>query len=118
MITLTASWPASVLSPNNRSHWRKKASARKAQRTEGVLLTKAVHHTRRAAVAALQAIPVHIEFMPPDRRARDWDNLLASCKGLCDGIADGLGVDDRNFRISFELLTDTVKGGCVKVRLG
>lgn len=37
-------------------------------------------------------------FIPPDNRPRDIDNLLASCKELIDGIAQGLGVNDKQFR--------------------
>lgn len=51
----------------------------------------------------------------------DSDNLQSACKGLRDGIADTLGVDDRDPRVRWEYAqTESTKGrtGCiVKVEL-
>lgn len=110
---LVASWPASVLSPNNRAHWRRKAAARKAQRQDGYLLALGLK-PRLASVDA--TIPVRLEFCPPDRRGRDLDNMLASCKGLLDGIAEAMCVDDKRFRPSLDW-GEVCKGGCVRVHL-
>lgn len=38
-------------------------------------------------------------FFPPDRRARDEDNLIASLKSSLDGIAQALRIDDRCFHL-------------------
>lgn len=59
-----------------------------------------------------------MDFLPPDRRRRDMDNLLASCKGLLDGIADALGVDDSRFAITLALTSEPVKFGGVRVTIG
>jgi hypothetical protein len=65
---------------------------------------------------ATHGLQVDLTFIEPDRRPRDIDNLLASCKGLLDGIADALGVDDRCFRLSMSR-EGTARGGIVRVRI-
>ncbi len=110
---LLASWPASVLSPNNRKHWRLKSDAKRLQRCEWAYV--ALGMGMKAKLTDGQKLDVRLEFYPPDRKIRDADNLLASCKAGLDGLSDALGIDDSRFRISFELMDDTVRGGCVKV---
>lgn len=58
-------------------------------------------------------LAVHLEFYPPNKRSRDWDNLLASMKSGLDGLADGLGVNDSLFRPSVAV-ADAI-GGFVRV---
>lgn len=90
-------WPASCLSPNARSHWRKIADAKSAAR----MLAKFV---------ALDAInragwPKHvtdaktqITFIAKDSRKRDGDNHLSMCKAYLDGLADaGVIANDCGF---------------------
>lgn len=114
----TCSWPDSVLSPNNRAHWRRKADARSPQRKEAAwLCLSSTTPAQREAIRQAGRMKLRLEFLPPDRRGRDADNLLAACKGLIDGIADATGLDDRHYEISFAMLTDTVKRGAVKVTL-
>lgn len=107
-------WPARQLSPNARQHWSAAARARKAYRA------------RCRAIAAEQgvgclpgqknALAVHLTFYPPDRRARDWDNMLASMKSGLDGVADAAAIDDKHWRLSFDV-KDPVPGGAVCVRV-
>lgn len=59
-------------------------------------------------------IDVHIVFYPPDKRRRDQDGMLSSCKAYLDGIADGLEVNDSRFRLHLDV-GDVVKGGQVRV---
>lgn len=40
-----------------------------------------------------------LTFFPPDRRARDLDNLIAACKGAVDGVFDEHGRDDADVRL-------------------
>jgi crossover junction endodeoxyribonuclease RusA len=58
-----------------------------------------------------------LEFVPPDRRSRDDDNLVAAFKSGRDGIAEALGVDDRLFLTEFRMSDETKPGGCVRVTL-
>jgi crossover junction endodeoxyribonuclease RusA len=60
---------------------------------------------------------VTLRVYPPDKRRRDWDNVIASLKSGLDGIADALGIDDSRFRLSIEMLPEVAKGGRVDVVL-
>lgn len=55
-----------------------------------------------------------ITFNPPDKRRRDLDNMLASCKAMLDGLASAMKVDDYEFTITLRR-GDPVKGGAVAV---
>lgn len=111
-MTLELPWPPSELSPNARVHWSVKARKAKAYRAAAYLLTT------QAGIAAPEGRAVlSLEFVPPDRRARDDDNLVAAFKSARDGIAEALGVDDRQFVTEFRMSADTCKGGCVRVTI-
>ena len=58
---------------------------------------------------------VSLTFVPPDRRRRDLDNLLASMKSGLDGLADAMGIDDSHWKLAIEMSPETVKGGAVLV---
>lgn len=109
-------WPSRDLHPNSRVHWRRRAAAAKAARNEAMVLT-------RAAGWGFLPLPegrlhLWLDFVPPDRRHRDDDGLLASMKSARDGIADALGINDRVF-VSHPWVRDdiTVRGGEVRVRI-
>lgn len=105
-------WPPKELSPNARQNWAKAARARKAYRARcGAIGTAA---GGRVLAGVSERLRVHLAFFPPDRRPRDWDNLLASMKSGLDGLADATGVDDSRWTLSFDLL-DPVPGGQVLV---
>lgn len=53
------------------------------------------------------SIPVSLIFVMPDKRHRDLDNCHAALKSALDGMADALGVNDRQFR---PILIDSVQG--------
>ncbi len=111
---MIASWPDSILSPNSRAHWALRAKAKKAQRAEWAALA----HVSSMKAPREGKVEVRLEFIPSDRRPRDADNLLASCKSGLDGLADAMRVNDSRFRITFDM-GEPVKGGaCVKVSVG
>ena len=112
--TLILPWPPKGLSPNDRIHWAKKAKITKAYRN----ISRVLAMQAGLVAPTTERILLALEFVPPDRRARDDDNLIASCKGLRDGIADALGIDDKRFVTQFSLSGDVAKGGMVLVRLG
>lgn len=99
MSSITVSWPARVLSPNVSAHGARKGAARRVQREEAYWLTK------EAKIAIPDHVPVRIRLdaFPRHERKRDYDNLLASCKGALDGLAKALGVDDSIFRPALEI---------------
>ena len=109
---VTLPWPPKDLSPNARIHWGKLAKAKKAYRQTCYLLA------RQAGLSAVyltgaRSIHVSLTFCPPDRRLRDQDNMLAAMKSGLDGLADALQIDDRNFKMTFEV-SDEI-GGVVNV---
>ncbi len=57
-----------------------------------------------------------VTFCPPNRRSYDDDNLLTRFKAGRDGIADGLGIDDRNFVTTINI-GEPVPGGAVRVHI-
>lgn len=109
MIYLELPWPPRELSPNHRAHYQAKARAVKSYRR----LCMAFAYNASQELPAGKLL-MKIEFCPPDRRARDDDNMLASFKAGRDGIADGLKVNDNCFATLFEV-GEPIKGGLVKV---
>lgn len=112
MSELVLPWPPAACSPNQRVHWSKKAKATKRYRADCHLLAK-----QAGITAPVGELLVMMEFVPPDARRRDLDNLLSACKGLLDGIADALKVDDRHFVPQLRMSKETTKGGAVRVRI-
>ena len=105
-------WPDKALSPNARVHWTKKAKAAKAMRKIAGWETK----ISKQKIDWDGEIHLHAVFYPPDARHRDEDNLIASAKSLYDGIADGLGVNDKRFRLH-SIIAAPVKGGKITVEI-
>jgi crossover junction endodeoxyribonuclease RusA len=110
-MSVTLGWPPSILSPNSRAHWAKRAIAAKKYKTACWALTLEA----KLAAPAEGPIDLDIEFVPPDRRHRDLDNMLSSAKALLDGVALALGVNDRRFRLRLSV-ADRI-GGMVIVRV-
>lgn len=111
---LELSWPDRRLSPNAREHWSVTSKLKRAYRTRCRVLGEKVGV--QALAGSQKAVAVHLTFFPPDKRARDMDNMLASMKSGLDGLADAMGVDDSRWRISIEVC-EPVKGGVVFVQI-
>lgn len=87
--------PEKVLNPNRFSNHfavsRAKKKARERARREAF-----------KALADLEAVPIILGYtLRPhykDKRRRDQDNHIASCKSTLDGIADAFRQDDHTFR--------------------
>ena len=105
-------WPTSDLSPNARGHWAIKARAKKAYRTA------CAAQARSQGLGRIYAEQLHLKitFVPPNRRARDLDNLLASLKSGLDGLCDVLGVDDSKWSIEISKADDRI-GGFVEIEV-
>ena len=95
---VTLPWPNRILSPNARAHWSGIARAKRKARVDAYYLAKA----ERPAIASTAPL-VSIDFLPPDNRRRDLDNLIASMKAALDGIAEAMGVDDHTFRLAAKM---------------
>lgn len=82
-------------SPNARGHWAAKSNATQKLRRLAFSTAVALPADRRQLWASANA---RLTLRVPDRRRRDTDNLLASCKAVFDGLADaGLVLDDCGF---------------------
>lgn len=112
MITVTLPWPPKELSPNARLHWAQKTKHTKAYRKACWAQALACGIRRNAA----HPVPVQmtVEFIPPDRRSYDKDNLIGRMKAGFDGLADAMGVDDKHFEQTFLPVSKDI-GGMVKV---
>jgi crossover junction endodeoxyribonuclease RusA len=110
VLILTMPWPIlKPLSPNWRGHWAQKAKAKRQLRE--AWFYQALEQGAQKIKA--DALTVSLEFHMPDKRARDLDNLLASCKAGLDGLADALGVDDSKWSLS--ICKAPTHGGFVRV---
>ena len=93
-------WPPRALSPNSRPpHWAVLAKAKRAYRSACHLEAIAAGW-RNGAFAPTDRLHVGLVFVPPDRRRRDIDNLIAAMKSGLDGLADALGVDDSRWTLT------------------
>ncbi len=120
---VTLPWPSRSLNPNARVHWSKKAKAAEMFRYHCKLLTKEAIQKGQWNLLSLRdlvegggQIHVFLDFYPPNRRARDDDNIIAAFKSGRDGLADALGIDDCHFRTHPFLHRDeVVNGGEIRV---
>lgn len=111
-MNITLPWPPSALNPNARhAHPAIKWKAAKAYRTA----CKALAEAHGMVAPDSPKIALWVEFVPPDKRQRDDDNLIASFKAGRDGLADALGVDDKRF-VCRHAVADEV-GGMVRVSI-
>ena len=101
LITIYLDMPHKHLSPNSRCHWAQKSKAKKAQRDQSryrilcELNELDIVSATRSKWTPWKTANVQITVVPPDRRRRDKDNLLASLKAAFDGAQDaGLIADD------------------------
>lgn len=108
----TMPWPAlRGLNPNHRAHWAAKHRAKQSLRAAW-----AWEATKQGARKLdHKRLSISLTFVPPDRRARDVDNMLSSCKAGLDGLADVLGVDDRYWSIKMTVADEI--GGFVRVEV-
>lgn len=60
-------------------------------------------------------ITLALTFHPPTRASYDEDNLVARMKSGLDGLADGLGVNDKLFRLAAPVIGEKRPPGCVVV---
>lgn len=109
--TVIFPWPPAILSPNGRPHHMALYRAKKLYKQACWALAKEAHMTAPADSRPL----VTMTFVPPTRRNRDADNLVAMMKAGLDGLAEAMGCNDSRFRLGMPVvLTDQI-GGFVRV---
>ena len=111
MIDLTLPWPPKELSPNARVHWKPRHKHAQAYRKACAWIALS---SRRPLLAGKKYF--WVTFCPPNRRSYDDDNLLARFKAGRDGVADGLGIDDKDFVTTINIGAP-VTGGAVRVHI-
>lgn len=82
------------VTPNGRAHWR--VRHRHAKRVRALIPLVLAPHRR-----ALPALPVVVTITRCSPGTMDDDNAVASAKAVRDAIADVLGVDDRDPRVTW-----------------
>lgn len=115
-LTIELTWPAKELSPNARVHHMVKHRYAKAAKTEAGWATKIVRPFDWAHDGTLA---VHVTAHPPKNwNTGDADNLVSRLKFHLDGIAEVLGVNDRQFQAPTIEWADKTERGLVKVTIG
>ena len=96
MRVITLEYPNMALSPNRKhgKHWTTTQQAKKLAYEQGYYGAKMIYATDNPAN---EPTPLKITFVQSDKRKRDLDNLLSASKPVIDGIAKGMGIDDRLF---------------------
>ena len=87
-------YPAAPLWPNKRSHWAKKHTATKKARGDAYSLAGA------ATSPIYTDTPIAVKITvggKPKGPLPDRDNCIAAAKAYLDGIADAIGINDRDF---------------------
>lgn len=84
---------------NQREHWRPRASRARRQRATAKLLMQAALRESRSNPLCYFPLSVVITRIAP--RALDCDNLAGAAKSVRDGVADALGIDDRDPRVKW-----------------
>ena len=98
-------WPYKGLSPNDRPNKFEKARIVKKYRFHCKMLANRIERGNQLTVT----------FRPPNNQWDD-DNMIAAFKSGRDGIADAMGIDDRNFVIAYRY-ENPVKHGAVIVEV-
>lgn len=89
---LTLTLPLRIESvANQREHWAAKAKRAKTQRRAAIVIAK----------QQLPSLPCVVTLTRIAPRTLDGDNLQSAFKGLRDGVADRLGVDDKDPRVTW-----------------
>lgn len=90
-------FPPAELFPNRSKgkHWTTTYTAKTNYRQLSGWSTK---HQMKDWKPTDKPIRLTVTFVMPDKRLRDTDNCLAAAKAALDGMADALGVNDRQFQ--------------------
>lgn len=93
-----------VSEANAHGYWRERHARSQAQRTAAKLTTAAsLAGDRPAERLSTEPLVVTIVRIAPGRCWLDSDNLVGSAKHVRDGVADALGVNDRDTRVTWHV---------------
>lgn len=118
-IIINLPWLNPAQSNNVKLHWAVKAKHIKAERSYAYYKIKSMDITpgQKALLFEAKKLHLHVTFYPPNLRM-DKQNMHASgtMKAYFDGIADGLGVNDRIFNPTYEVGA-VEEGGRVNIEI-
>jgi hypothetical protein len=100
-----------VSGANIREHWAVKAKRSRLHRTTAKIVTTAAIH------GGIFQPPLVITIERVGVRKLDSDNLAISAKGVRDGIADALGIDDGDDRLDWQYRQSIGKQYTVRVTI-
>lgn len=115
MNTVTLPWPADCLWPNGPNSHRMKVARQRGKARESAWALSKV-----AQLSAPETRPITVQLVihpKPRGPLPDADNCVAACKAYFDGIADALGVNDRDFVFPPVEFRERRKGGAVVVEI-
>ena len=96
---------------NCRWHWAKKAKYAKQHRQEAFIAA------RSAGVRAAPSGAFVVRLVRIGKRRMDTDGLAISFKGIRDGIASAMGIDDGDPRIDWQYSQEIGKAYSVKITI-
>lgn len=108
-LKFTLPFPPHILSPNSRKHWRVKTEPKNSMKEAGVVLGLAGRHL--ASPDATWCVSV--AFYPPNLRW-DVDGMFSALKSGLDGLAIGLGINDKKFK---KFILEVIKADKVNPRV-
>jgi crossover junction endodeoxyribonuclease RusA len=114
-LVLELPWPDARLKPNSRVHFMSLATAKREAKDAANWTTRATIGRNKFVHDGTSDIVLKQVAHPPDNRARDRDNLDASLKAARDGIALGLGVNDKHFRPTGIEWGEVIPGGRIVI---
>jgi hypothetical protein len=97
---------------NRREHWAVKASRTKIHRASACLM---VSPLRRKILSIGPKLTIRLTRIAP--RELDDDNLARGFKAVRDGVADALGMDDRDRRLRWAYAQERGEPGEYAVRI-
>lgn len=109
----TLPWPPTKLSPNARVNWAQKARIAKKYRSDCYFAA----HADGIRPLSAKGARLTLKFCPPDRRPRDMDNMIASLKSGLDGLADAMGMNDKDWVYAAHEVGEPVKHGAVEIHI-
>jgi crossover junction endodeoxyribonuclease RusA len=117
-------WPDKAAWPNGgHGHWAVNHRAKKAARVAARWSTRiAMGRTYGPSCTKLDhdgqsKVGIKIIASPKTANAVDEQNLIAGLKGDLDGIADGIGIDDKFFNLRGVEWREPVNGGAVTIEV-
>lgn len=101
-----------VSEANTKEHWAVKSKRAKEQRKmAGMGLSMSLMFEGK------HELPLAISFVRVGKKDLDSDNLQSSMKAIRDGVADALGINDGDKRITWDYQQEKGKEYAVKIRI-